>query len=399
MKKNLLFATTLAVTLGFSALSQAQDLSGFTRLTTEAELLAPQFNVSAKADFDANGIAVGPTGTIYAIDVDAGTTTGQSILRVIPGSPNTVELMATNAQMVTAIELVNGTTAITQFNPRQIGRLSNGNIVVGGFSTGSANGDTLLILTDTIPATISVLHTSVNGADSAIDGLDAFTVIANTVYCTTNETNGNATTADALISFDATATGPTATGTTIMNKAALEAAFGVVGDSAINDLTNDGTDLYAIISSSAPAPDVVAKISTTGVATVHVTKATVVNALFALDATTADVGYNSIAIDNSGTIYLSNSAALSTTVYDDSLIAVGNISGGTGTVRTITKASLGTILGITGTPFIANDSLRFDATNNRIVFAEGSSTSTAQEGIWALPKVSFAASVTNWETY
>jgi len=374
----------------------AQELSGFSKLVTEAEILSVQ---GSKADYDANATAVGPTGTIYTVDADAtAATTGQSIIRIVPGTPNTVGLMANQADMVAAIEAVNGTTAVTSFSPRGIGVAQNGSIIVGGF-TNVGNADTLLVLTDAAPATISVLHTSVNGADSGLDGIEALTVMGNTAYVATSENNGNATLADAIVAFNVTAAGPAAVGTTIVNKAALDAAYGVPNECAANALTNDGTDLYAIISSSTTAPDVVGKITTAGVATVHITKAAVQNALAALDPLNTDVGYGAIGVDGTGTIFLANNFGPGAAPHDDTIIAVSNISAGTGTVQTISKTNLGTILGLTsGTPFVGNDSFAFDATNNRMIFSEGSQNPTGAEGIWAIDR-SVSSAVEGWALF
>ncbi len=397
MKNTHHLLTLAAVALLAGSAAQAQTLTGFTRISTKAEMLSVQ---GAKADFDANGMAVGNSGTLYVIDSDSqAATTGQSIIRVIPGTPNTIGLMADQTQMVNAIEAVNGTTAVTSFSPRQIAVLQNGNIVVTGF-TNVANADTILILTNAAPATISVLHTSVNGADSAIDGVEAMITIGNTIYAATNENNGNATTADAIIAFDGTGTGPALAGTTIINKAGLEAAFGVANESAVNALATDGTDLFGTISVSATAPDVVGRITTAGVATVHINKTSVVNALAALDPLVTDVGYGAIAVDANGTVYLANSFGTSASAYDDTIVAVSNISAGAGTVTTISKSALATILALpSGTPFVGNDSLAFDATNNRIVFSEGSSTSPSGEGQWFFSPVAPASSVTNWDLH
>jgi len=397
MKK--ISTTLLAVAaLGVTATDASAQITGFTKLATEAQLLAPQ---GAKADFDANALTVGPTGVIYLVDADAGTPSGQSILRVTPGSPSpTVELMADNAAIVAAIEAVNGTSTVTSFSPRGVGVAANGNIIVMGF-TSATNADTLLSLSNAAPATITVLHTSVDGANSIIDGAEALTIIGNTAYVATNENNGNATTADSIVAFDVTGSGPALAGTTIINKAALEAAYGVAGESWANHLTNNGTDLFAIISGSATAPDVVGKITTAGVATVHVDKTSIVAALAALDAgATTDLGYGAIAIDPTGTLYLGNSFGNAGSSFDDSIIVISNISGGTGTVTTIAKSGSGGLteqLGVTAaTPFLANDSFAYDSTNNRIVFSEGSQTPANAEGVWAINPIPSTSSVSDW---
>jgi len=381
----------LSLFSGFALLASgafAQGFSGFTKLATEANILSVQ---GVKGDYDSNTLSVGATGVIYVVDPDAGAPTGQSIIRIVPGVP-TVGLMANQADMVAAIEAVNGTTAVTSFSPRGIGVAQNGNIIVAGF-TNVANAETLLSLTDATPATITVLHTSVNGSTSDLDGMEALTVLGNAAYIGTNENNGNATLADAIVAFDVTAAGPSVPGTIITNKAALEAAFGVAGESWANHLTNNGTDLFAIISGSAAAPDVVGRITTAGVASVHLTKSAVLNALIALDAGTTDVGYSSLTVDANGTIYLSNSAGNAASLYDDSIVSVGNISGGTGIVRGIAKATLATALGITAGsfPLIGIDSLAHDAINSRILFADGREAPATNEGIWAFTPQDYVA--------
>ena len=120
MKK--ISTTLLAVAaLGLTATDASAQITGFTKLATEAQLLSVQ---SGKADFDPNATTVGPTGVIYLVDADGGTPTGQSILRVTPGSPSpTVELMADNAALVAAIEAVTARPWSRAFPPAVLASL------------------------------------------------------------------------------------------------------------------------------------------------------------------------------------------------------------------------------------------------------------------------------------
>jgi hypothetical protein len=332
------------------------------------------------------GTAVASDGTIYTIDRSA----AARLVKIVPGTPNTVTVLADATAMWTAIDGANGTAPGTAFNARFVSVAADGDVIVGGFITGGDNHDTVLSINSTTGA-VSVVYTAVDAALSQIDGIEAMTTLGNDVYVATSVAFGAANSVWKLNSNDASA--PNATVTELVNEAALIAALGGGSgeDVALNALASDGTNVFGTASFTATASDDVVQITPAGVTTLYLDSADIIADLAALDNTVTDIGFNAIAIDGDGTVWLTNPFGDGT--YDTGLLWIENVSGGTGTTGGITGAALQAQLGGTALPFFGNDGLAWDAANSRIIWGEDG---TGQEGVAAGTK---SASVNDWMNF
>lgn len=360
MKRNVLLT---AILLCAPAFVGAQNV---TLPVPEVDIIA----ATMEADYDANGIAVNSSGTIYAVDTEA----GDYILRITPGSPNTVEVMATGADLFAAMDAANGSNGASAFNPRQIAVAGDGDLIVLGFASGTT-ADTILSLTDTAPATISVVYTPIDAATSVLDGSSALICIGNTAYVSTDTNNG---TTNSLWSVD-TNSGNTVP-TELVSESDLSTFYsgGITNtDLGLNALTTDGTDILASVSATATAPNDVLRITTGGSISLEVSGSNILASLQTLDGTATGLGFGAITVDGAGEIWLANS--FGDGLYGDGLLELTAISGGDATVRGITAAEIDSGTGSTG-PFIGNDGMVYDSTNDRILFSSGDS---GGEGIGA----------------
>jgi hypothetical protein len=368
------------------AMSVSAQIAGpYTTIVTEAEIIA----VTGQTDYDAGALAVNSSGTIYCVDLD-GT---DRILRITPGSPNVVEVMADNDDIIAAAELVNGTTSMTAFNPRGIAVDSDGDIIVVGF-TNVNNGDTIVSLTDTVPATITVLQTSVDGADSGIPGSSSLTVVGTTAYVGLDDSFG---VADDLVTLDTNASGPSATVTTLVTQATLEALPGqVASEVAFNSLSNDGSDVFGTLSDAAESTQDVARITSAGVVTIVASGADITAALQLLDGTVTDNGSGAIAVDGEGDIWVSNS--FGDGIFEDGILQITS-SGVDAAPATLISNQLG--LGAGNTPFLGNDGFAYDAANDRILFNQGEDGDTFDgEGIVAVTaSAPLFTGATTWNSF
>lgn len=364
MKAKLLCASLLILA---PALSQAQ-----------VSLIVQETELSA-GDYDASGLAVGPTGNIYAVDTDS----DDRLLRIIPGSPNTVEVITTITEVYAAIDAVNGSHGSTGANIRLVDVAADGDIVIVGFTNG-ATGDYVATVTDAPSGAVTVIYTGFDSTDSVLAGSSALTVIGNTAYISTDTNNGST---NALWSVDTNA-GSLTTPTELVSQASLVTATGAAAtDVGLNALANDGTDIWATVSATATAPDSLLRITTAGAVSVEITGASIVTALQGLDGTATDVGFGAITLDEEGDVWLANS--FGDGIYADGFLQLSAISGGNATVGGVTAADIDAGTGSTG-PFIGNDGIAWDTTNDRLIFSSGD---VGGEGIGAYVP---SSSVSDW---
>ncbi|MBX3728405.1 MAG: hypothetical protein KF858_04400 [Candidatus Sumerlaeia bacterium] len=398
MRKTIL---TLAGTLALGAAStlHAQAVN-FTPVATAAQITA----VTGQSQFFPYGLDVDSSGRIYVIDGGpAGGSADDAILRITPGSPPTIEIVATGAQMFAALDAANGTSTATDFNARQLAIAADGDIIILGFTATFGNGDALLSINPTsLPGTVSVVYTPTDANNSAIDGAGALTVVGNTAYVGTDRSNGSICNLWAIDTNSGSAPAAPVTAlvteTDLINFYAGLSQTVAAADVALNDVTTDGTDIIAIVSATTPATDDVLRITTAGAISRIFSGPQLVSALAVLDANTTDTGYNALAVDGEGVVWLSNRFGIAASVYDDSIVVVSGTGASIDVSRSITKTALQTQLGTTALPFVNNDAMAYDAVNNRVVFGERGSTA-GERGIFASPATTPTASVFEWSLY
>ncbi len=328
-------------------------------LVTEAEITA----FTGETDFRPAGLTVNSAGEIFVFD-----RTSFQILKVTPGSPNVIEVLVPDSDIRDAFEAVNGTTAMSFFNPRQLAVAADGDIVVAGFASGTANAaDSIATVSNNVASpTINVVYTPVDDAVSVLDGTGALTVIGNTAYISTDTNNG---VTNSLWAVD-TNSGNTVP-TELVAQADLDTFYGgaVTGtDLGLNAIGTDGTDVLATVSATATAPDDVIRITPAGVVSSEVTVANILSGVQALDGTATDVGFGALTVDGAGDVWLSNS--FGDGAFEFGLLELSAISGGNANVSGFDGQELATGVGNTNpTTEVANDSLAYDAANDRIVFA------------------------------
>jgi hypothetical protein len=360
--------------------ASAQTFTYTANVVPETQLLN-----NSKADFDASGLAVSPSGTIYSIDIE-GT---DSILRTIGGTTTT---MALETDLFNALDAVNGTSPVTTVSARQIAVAADGSVIVLAFAVG-ANQDVVFSLTDAAPATITVVYGVTDGNTSLIDGSGSIAMIGNTAYIGTDTTNG---TTNSVWSLDTNAAFP-ATVTEVITQAELAALDGAVAaaDLALNALTSNGTFIYGTMSATTPAPDHIVRIDPTsgGSATILVNGPSILAAATAFDVSNTAVGYGSIAVDAAGRLWLPN--RFGTGNLDEGMIVISNPGLGSQTISFSTGASLIAGVGSGATSnILANDGIIWDASGSRLlmhVVADGTGEGVAS--------VTSNANVENWASH
>lgn len=390
-----IFPKTILIGLALAATTAANAAPPtFSRFASIDEATILPATVGPKTDADFGGLAVDASGNVYVTETDGTGGGTEAILKITPGG--VVSQLVTAATISTALDTANGTLTNSDFNVRQLAMAADGDLIVLGFVT-SANLDALVSV-NTATGTPTVVYTPVNSGDSAIDGSGALTVIGNTAYVATDATNGPAAAVYSINTNDGAA--PAAVVTTVVTQSALTTFFGasapVANDAALNALANNGTLIYGIASNTSAAPDDVISINPVGGALATVaTKGSLLPALSAAAGSAiTDTGYGAIAVDNAGRIWLANSFGQGVT--DDTIIRINPDT----SVDVVLESALLTQLStgsITMTNiFFANDSLYYDATGNRVFYAEGSENPTGAETI-AVTAANSA--VTEWTTY
>lgn len=392
---------TLALTPLVCSVAQAAAPT-FARYSTPAFASGLQESnltaASAKADFDGQGMAVDPTnGDIYLVDADG----ADMILKIT--TAGVVSVFKTDAQLFAAIDAVNGTSNASGFNPRQLAFSADGDLIVVGFPTTNTTQDALLSITTA--GVITVVYTATDANVGALDGTGALTVVGNTAYLSTDRSNGSLA---QVYSVDTNAAGPTATVTTLVSEAQMDAFYDVAepghaftgANFGINSLATDGVDLFATIGSLNGTNDVL-KITTAGVISRLYSDTQLVAGLDALTVAAGDVTVVScggIAVDQNGSLWLAN--AFGTGTFDDTVFRITSagifegIEEGNGTVA----GTLSNMLGTTANSF-SNDSLvavRTGTLAGKVLFVENSESPAAGETIAI---TDYNSSVSEWSMY
>jgi hypothetical protein len=384
MMRTIITGLTLALALAGFGWSQAAGPYSLIVIKAELDAVAPD------GDFGVGELAVNPTtGIIYAVDDTGPTGATNSILRIDPGTPNTVTLLADITSIIAAIDAADGTTGATEYEILAMDVADDGDLIAVGFTNAD---DTVVSITDA--GAISVVHTSVDGGGGSVNGASSLTVIGNTVYVGLDDSFGPA---DDLVTLDSNdASAPSAAVTTLVTQATLEALPNQTpGEVALNALNNDGTDIIGVLSEAATSNDDIVRITPAGVVTIEVGSADVIADLQALDPTVTDVGFGAIAVDGDGDLWLPNPFGDGS--YDAGVLQIANITPPTGDTTGVTGASLEFQLGLPAGsgPFLANDSFTYDALNDRILFGEGDTNGIV--AVNASPPL--VTSVTAWHMY
>jgi hypothetical protein len=155
-----------------------------------------------------------------------------------------------------------------------------------------------------------------------------------------------------------------------VSQATLEALPGqTAAEVSPNALANDGVNIIGILSEAAASSDDIIQVTTGGVVTILVDATDIVADLATQGSgATTDVGYGGITVDAEGDLWLLN--PFGDADFDGSLLQITNIVAPNGDARGYAATALDADIGSTGA-FLANDSLQFDAANNRVLFVEG----------------------------
>lgn len=375
MKKHL-FALAGVLTLATAA--QAQT---FSLLVPESAIQA----ITGQSDAQPEDIAVDATGRIFVADEQGNT---ERIIRFDSNGTNGV-LVADEAAIIAAVELVNGTASYTATTIRDMGIAADGDLIVVADSGSPETGIVLSILPNS-PFTITVLSCAVDAGASPVEGFGVMAMIGNTAYIALNDGFGAAE--DAIYTFDTNASGaPNIAPVNVVSEASLNTAFGVTGAATnplnLGPITASGTNLYLADSNGSGTSDNIVVINTlTNTASSLRTKAQIQTDLGISD----DLGYVGLAVVG-GNLYANNTFGAGSAL--DAMIRIP-VAGGAATL--IPFATINTQLLTEGDTSFARMAL--DTTNNRIVIANqgDASASGGREGI-----VSFTnfTAVSDWAMY
>lgn len=373
MKIRIIFGLMIMGTLGLVA--HAQD---FSIVVSEAEVTAQ----TGEASWDPEGICVAPNGTIYVVDsVTAG---NDRIIKVVPGSPNTVSVLTTEDDIVAAIDAVNGTGGYTDFSFAGQGVAADGDLILVNGDSGSAES---VVAVDQTSGAITVIYTPIDGAASDIEGVVSGTVIGNTVYMGRFRTYG-ASEHDVVAINTNDAAAPSAVVTQLVSESAITAANGAVDN--MSSLGNDGTNLIGTCSGSSGSTDNIFQITTGGTITLHVA-ATDIEA----DLPDTDIGVAGLAGDNAGRIWFHQ--AFGGATYNNGVVMVANAGSGIGDASGFTEAGIIAQLGITSLGVQSGQgSVAYDRFNHRVLFTTGTYGS---DNIVFAANVGAILDVEDWQEY
>lgn len=384
-KRILCVATMFLALLAGSAMAQLN----WEFVATEAQITA----VTGLTDFFNGEIAVDSSGLIAVVCTNG----GDKILLITPGTPTTIQILASQADLLAAVNAANGTaTDLTTISIQSLKFNANGKLIA--YSDGSSPQTACLFaLEPTVPTTINVLCCAVDANPSPVEGGNGLIVNGNTAYVLVDSYYGAAE--DAVLSVDTSTlvNDGSKTATTLIGEAALMTATGQANpnDMSINDgAMMSATELLLINSGITNSNDNLIKVDVTGPTASLYLEATAIEAdLLALDSGNTDVGYSSVTYAN-GVVYVNN--RFGTGPADDGILILSNISSPS-TVDTLlqTEGDVATMLGATGgnLNYGASDGLAYDAFNGRILYSCGG---TGTDGVIASPLLT---EVSDWSLF
>ncbi len=338
--------------------------------------------VTAQATAQPEDIAVDSTGRIFVADEVGG---GERIVRFNADGTNGV-LFATDANIIAAIELVNGTATQSDITIRDMAFDTDGDLIV---VSDGADPELAALVSIAPGGAITVISCAVDANPSPVEGAGTVAVIGTTAYISINGAFIAIAGPDAIVSVGTNAAGPAAAVTTVSTEAQINTGFGIVtaGAASIGPMiAYSATQLLAIDSNSGGTSDNIALVNvTTGVATSLKTRTQIQTDLSIAD----DLGFTGVALAPSGDILLANSFGAAAT--DDSIITLAAVTF-TATIKT--EATLQTELAVGTDSTGAYGRMAYQASNTRILVA-GQGT-TAIRGIYAL---TVSSSVNDWMMY
>lgn len=365
----------LVVLLALGTVAQAQD---FSIVVTEAEVIAQ----TGQASWDPEGVCVAPNGTIYVVDsVEVG---NDRIIKVVPGSPNTVSVLTTEDDIVAAVDAANGTGGFTDFSLAGQGVAADGDLIL---VNGDSASDEVVVAVNQTSGAITVIYTPIDGASSDIEGGVSATVIGNTVYVGRYSSYG-ASENDVVMIDTNDSSAPSATVSQLVSEASISAVNGAVDN--MSSLANDGTNVIGAISGAGGSTDNIFQITPGGTISLHVA-ATDIEA----DLSDTDIGISGLAVDNAGRIWFHQAYGGAT--YDDGVVLVENAGSGIGDATGFTDAVISAQLGI-GDLGVHNGqgSVAYDRQNHRVLFTTGTYGS---DNIVYAANVGVIMDVEGWQQY
>jgi cyanophycinase len=318
--------------------------------------------VTGKSAFSPAELAISSTGVHYVVDSNG----VDSILRIEQSNGLNITEIATENDIIAAINAVNGTDVVNSYSTLAMATSPSGDLVLVGF-TNIADGDSMVLISGSMPTSIQVIHTSVDGSGSDLNGSTGLAIIGDIAYVARENDNGPA---DDLVTLNYTEPGPRVTVTTLVTQEQLSQILtgnGSANDVALNSLTADGTRIIGIASEESTSTDAILSISPDGTVFVLATRAAILGDLSVQDHPSLDVGYGGVAVDQAGDVWLAN--RFGSGAFDESVLQVSNMQGSRVDAEGYPLASLLADLAVTSVR-IANDGLAYDVTTDRVVFSD-----------------------------
>ncbi len=321
----------------------------------------------------------------------------RNIMKVDTNQPpgSRVTLVTSDTLLAAAIGVANGAQAdpaATAIRIQALGVNSNGKLIA--FLDGSGMQSALLAIEPNSPFNISVLCCdSPTFPVSPIEGGNGMVMAGNTAYLLCDGGFGNPD-GDCIKSVDTS---------TLVNDGSKAATLAVTeatllaatGDTAANDSINDmkllsGNNYVAINSGATGSNDNVITVNP-----VAGTASLLVNATdLEADLGSTDVGYNSVAVDGAGRVWLANMFGTpSNASGDDGVLILSNIVPPNASTALESEGKIFANAGGTDA-FIGADGMVYDSVTNRVYVA---SDGTGNSGLMYI--VASTADVPDWTLY
>ncbi|MBN1902267.1 hypothetical protein JW926_13160 [Candidatus Sumerlaeota bacterium] len=337
----------------------------------------------------------GPIGTngagLFAVVCNK---TASKILLINPATPtNKVQLLATQQNLVDAVNAANGDHAdVTKVTIVGIDFNGDGKIIA--CSDGSSPEEAALFaLEPTVPTTIYVLSCAVGSTGtSPLEGSMGVEVGGGYSACVlVNDFYGAAEDAVLQVDVSTLVNDGSAPVSSFIGETALQTASGDA-DPAFCDLAfspdgiilgNSGAsgnndNLVCYYDNMVAPPSLYLYLAATDIES---------------DIANTDIGYNALAVDSVGNVFLANSFGSGTA--DDGIIMIQNISSPNGDATIFnTETEIATDLGNpSGSVYFGNDGIVYDAFGNRLVLT------TSGSGLEGVIYKALTSSVSDWALY
>lgn len=374
---------TLAGIMASAAPSFAET---FSVLIANTAVTALSGNASPIVD----DVAVDATGRI--IFADRATSSNENIVRFDSNGTNGV-LVKTVADIITAVEAVNGTSTQSAVTIRGIDVAADGDIIVLSDGSGAQTG--LLLSIDPTTFAVTVLCCSKDASVSTVEGSGVLKVIGNTAYVGYEGSFGGPA-GDAVVAVDTndTVNLPNIPSTIIAGPAALEAVVtGLLGPGSLNlgpiTSTPSGDLIVADSNGSGTTDDLILIDLPSGTPSLLVDNTDTI-ADFSSGSVT-DIGYGGLAVVPSGTVYGADNFGSPNTDTGRGIAKLESPGAGIATGTLLTNGQFKTDTGGTTTPSLGR--AVYDSTSSRVLFANSSGD---RQGIIAM---SLGSGVSSWDLY